>query len=116
MKYIEEVIYYIKVIKTDLFDIVKAFQSGHDNAATVQVATVTQKMLSLLNKINSGILKDILDIDYNKLNSILINISKALQIENYILIDDLLEYELTFMLDDWLSQIDCYIKSQGADL
>lgn len=102
----------IEELNVDVYSIITEFQSGHDNAATLKVAAVTQKLLNTLSSINSSDIKEVLNIDYNKLNTILLNTSKSLEIENYILINDLFEYELIPMLDTWISKLETSISRE----
>lgn len=96
----------IDELKADIYNVIFDFQSGHDNAATLKVAAVTQKILNVLSGINSSGINEILNIDYNKLNIILVNTSKCLETENYVLLDDLFEYELIPELDIWISKLE----------
>lgn len=100
-------------LKADVFDIIAEFQAGHDNKATLKVAAVTQKIMNILASINSIGVSEILSIDFNILNTILLNTTKSLEIGNYILINDLFEYELIPMLNTWLSKLETSISEEA---
>ncbi|MDD3223521.1 MAG: hypothetical protein PHX70_02255 [Clostridium sp.] len=95
----------IEELKIELYNIIFLFQSGHDNSAALKVPYVTQRLLGILSSIKANNLEEALNIDYNKLNTILINVIKAIKMQNYILTDDLFEYELIPMIDTWNSKI-----------
>lgn len=95
----------IEELKTELYNIISLFQSGHDNSAKLKVPYVTQRLLSILSSVKANNLEETLNIDYNKMNTILINVTKAIKMQNYILIDDLFQYELIPMIDIWNSKI-----------
>lgn len=104
----------INELKLEIQGAILNFQSGRDNAATLKVTTITQKLLNILSGIKSSNLVEVLEIDYNTLNTILLNVSKSIETENYVLIDDLFEYELMLMLDTWILKIDTLISSEEA--
>lgn len=101
-------------LKGDIYNIITDFQSGHENAATLKVATVTQKILNVLADINSSGINEGLLIDYNNLNTILLNVTRSIENENYILIDDLFEYELIPIFDTWIFKLEDSISMEAA--
>lgn len=103
----------IEDIKVGLYSIIAQFQCGYEYAGKTNVAVVTQKLLKILSSIESSGIREVLNIDYNKLNTILINVSKSLETENYILIDDLFEYELIPMFDIWISKLEISISKEA---
>jgi hypothetical protein len=94
---IEKTKLFIREIICDSHFVVLNFQAGYDKQGIFDVIQVTNKMLQLMNVTKDN---NLFDIDYIQLDKILLNISKAIEVKNFVLLNDMLEYELEPMLYD----------------
>ncbi|PJI09834.1 MULTISPECIES: hypothetical protein [Clostridium] len=93
-------------LKLNLYNIIYEFQSGHDNSAVIRVGSLSQEISKIMWNMNQNGMSNIIENDGRKLNNILLNVANSIKTENYILIDDLLEYEFIPMIDEWISKLD----------
>ncbi len=98
----ESAIKLLKELIEEMHLIVFLFQSGYDNAATTEVSLTTNKLTEAIKLIDNN---KLIEIDYSILNVIFINITKAIERKNNVLIYDIFEYELEPILYSWLLEI-----------
>lgn len=93
-------------LKSNLYNIIYEFQSGNDNLAVIKVGSLSQEISKVMWNMKQNNLDELIEGSGSRLNNILLNVTNSIKNENYILIDDLLEYEFIPMIDEWISKLD----------
>ncbi|SHH20654.1 hypothetical protein SAMN02744040_01216 [Tepidibacter thalassicus DSM 15285] len=97
-EYLEKLIYDIK-------DTIEFFQNGNEGKGNEMVVEVIQALNDIIEGINitSDIQKE--KIEISKINEYLMEMVYALENRDYVLIADLLEYEIIPVLENWKDKV-----------
>lgn len=101
---------YLNKLENGIEDIIEKYQAGDEGQGNRMMIQVIDSMAWIIEGISST--REIQEekIDVDKINEHLKEIITAFENRDYILLGDLLEYEINPIIDDWKNQIEPIIE------